>query len=408
MSVLGVSDLDLAALGGVGTFVLAAVAVRQMKHSSRQTTAMEAEVDAIRDTAASQLAAMREDINASVEQSKAVKEAARAQVQPIVFATVIQGIIRGPEEGDDVGEGQIGFPYALSNEGTGVALNITHGVEVAGIEHAFGDGMECRSLRPGERLPPISLEFSGRLVVVFDEGELPENWPSASRTYWVRFENVFGDQFETRNPHDPHQSAAFMRTMELPMPESVSPSHQSSSLSVSAPSAQPQACRRWNSHTTVVAITAAAAVLGAAVGGVASYLGNDQLQKAQDWTAAQGAGRVLQSDFVDAVTRIQSEFGLKRYLAPERQSTALVSEEDEKLIASNVSAQTWDHIAAAKTVILDEREVVTSTSNEVVRARKHQPVPLQGARLSFEESALQTLEGAIFALKELTGTESAE
>ena len=49
------------------------------------------------------------------------------------------------------------------------------------------------------------------LVVVFREDELPEQWSSASWTYWVRFGNVFGDRFETRNPPDPHQSAEFRR-----------------------------------------------------------------------------------------------------------------------------------------------------------------------------------------------------
>jgi hypothetical protein len=55
-------------------------------------------------------------------------------------------------------------------------------------------------------------------TVVFPMAELPAQWASGSRTYWARFESVFGDQFETRNPHDPHQSAAFMRVEELPAP----------------------------------------------------------------------------------------------------------------------------------------------------------------------------------------------
>jgi hypothetical protein len=37
--------------------------------------------------------------------------------------------------------------------------------------------------------------------------------------YWASFENVFGEAFKTANPHDPHQSAAFMRIEELPSPE---------------------------------------------------------------------------------------------------------------------------------------------------------------------------------------------
>jgi cell division protein FtsL len=221
MSLLGLSDADLAAGGGVGTFVLAAVAVLQMRHSRRQTVAMENQVTAIQDGAEKQLAAMRDEIHASVEQGRAVREAARAQLQPIVFAHAQGGAVRGPDEGADIGEGEVGFRYRLANEGTGVALNIRHGVEIDGIERQFGDGMEVRSMRPGESLPVVSIAGSSPFAVVFIEAELPQNWSSVSRTYWARFENVFGDQFETRNPHDPRQSAAFMRVEALPTPDTA-------------------------------------------------------------------------------------------------------------------------------------------------------------------------------------------
>jgi hypothetical protein len=392
---LALSDTDLAAIGGIGTFVLAAVALLQIGQSRRRALAEQA--------------AMRDSIQASIAQGDAVREAARAQVQPIVFASVVDGVVRGRDEGHDLDEGELGFPYRLSNEGTGVALNIKHGVEVAGIEKAFGDGMEVRSLAPGETLPPlVGMDIPRPLVAVFREDELPEQWAAASRTYWVRFENVFGDTFETRNPLDPLQSAAFMRVTEIPVPNQPALTPQSSST-LPAGSAQPaEAQRRWNGSTTVGAITATAAIFGAAVGGFATYVGNNKLQKSQDRTAARGAGRVLQADFVDAATRIQVELARKRFITPEARSVASVSEEDEKLIASNVSASTWDHIASAKSVVQTELAVLNSSAREVLEARDHLPVALTGARLRFEESSLQTLSGAIFALKELTGTESAE
>lgn len=191
---LGLSAAHATAYGAFATMVIALVAVMQMGQSRRQTKALE------------------DQIAASVAQNDAVREAARAQVQPIVFATIVLGIVRGRDEGYDVGKGELGFPYRLGNEGTGVALNVTHGVEVAGVERSFGDGMEVRSLTPGEILPPAEgLDMPRPLVVVFREDELPEKWSPASRIYWVRFENVFGDRFETRNPLDPHQSAEFIR-----------------------------------------------------------------------------------------------------------------------------------------------------------------------------------------------------
>jgi len=144
------------------------------------------------------------------------------------------------------------------------------------------------------------------------------------------------------------------------------------------------------------------------VGVTLGYFGNKQLQDSQAHASARGAARVLQADFADAAVRIEAELKEKRLIAPEAESVGGVSEESEKLIASNVSGQTWDHIAAAKAVILDEIQAADSSSPEMIAARKHLSVPLQGPRLLFEESALRTLGNAVIALKTLTGTESTE
>jgi hypothetical protein len=207
----------VAALGGLGTLILAFVAVAQIRESRRQTDAMKDQVTAIKDVAEMELAAMREDVQASIEQGHAVREAARAQNQPIVFAHTYGGAIKGPAEEAGVGPGEVGFRYRLINEGTGVALNIRHGVELCGIVREHGDGMEVRSMRPAQELPKgrtTALAFT----VVFREDELPQGWAKEALAYWVGFENVFGETFKTANPHDSHQSAAFMRVEELPGP----------------------------------------------------------------------------------------------------------------------------------------------------------------------------------------------
>jgi hypothetical protein len=219
MALLGITDTDVAALGGLGTLILAFVAVAQIRESRRQTDAMRDQVTAITDVADKELAAMREDVQASIEQGRAVREAARAQNQPIVFAYTFGGGVNGPNEGADLGPGEVGFRYTLVNEGTGVALNIRHGVELFGMVRAHGDGMEVRSMRPGEKLPVIGRNSGSAFMVVFREEELPTGWPKEARAYWASFENVFGETFKTANPHDPHQSAAFMRFEELPSPD---------------------------------------------------------------------------------------------------------------------------------------------------------------------------------------------
>jgi len=212
----GITDTDIAALGGLGTLILAGVAAAQIRESRRQTKAMKDQVAAIRDVAEKELRAMQENIQASVEQGHAVREAARAQNQPIVFAHIYGGPVRGPDESAVLGPGEIGFRYRLINEGTGIALNIRHGVELCGVEREHGDGMEVRSMRPAEELPPRGSMTDPAFIVVFREGELPRLWHREARSYVAHFENVFGETFKTTNPNDPQQSAAFMRIEELP------------------------------------------------------------------------------------------------------------------------------------------------------------------------------------------------
>jgi hypothetical protein len=223
MALLGITDTDVAALGGVGTLILSAVALLQIRESRRQTNAMSIQTDAmkdqvsaIKDVADKELAAMREDVQASIEQGHAVREAARAQNQPIVFAHAA-GIVKGPDTMFDVGAGEVGFRYRLINEGTGVALNIRHGLELSVIVREYGEGMEVRSMRPAEQVPEKGdRSVAAALMVVFREDELPADWHKEALVYWASFENVFGESFKTANPHDPHQSAAFMRVEELP------------------------------------------------------------------------------------------------------------------------------------------------------------------------------------------------
>lgn len=165
----------------------------------------------------------------------------------------------------------------------------------------------------------------------------------------------------------------------------------------------------WNSNLAVAVIAATAAVAGAAVGGFATYFGNHELQTSEAHTAARGAGRVLQADFARAATRIEVELEKHLYIAPDLQPAITISAEDEKEIASNVNARTWNHISAAKLVLQDEQESVANTGSvEVLLARAHRSVALQGPRMRFERSTLSALDGAVAALKELTGTTSAE
>jgi hypothetical protein len=99
------------------------------------------------------------------------------------------------------------------NDGGGVALNIRHGVTAGDAEHAYGGGMEIRALAPGWSSPPPDTELGGfpPLVVAVAERDLPTGWESLPRWYWARFDDAFGERYETRNSADPHDPATFER-----------------------------------------------------------------------------------------------------------------------------------------------------------------------------------------------------
>jgi hypothetical protein len=201
----------LTAIGGLGAFVatavLAGVAVKQMQ-------AARAQVDVTRKTAHDDAEAMTKQIDASIAQSDAIREAARVFVQPRVLGYAAGVAIRGPDTYRDGGNEEIGFPYRIVNEGGGIALNIVHGIELDGVEHLFGGGMETAALGAGFSSPPPDSDLGGfrPLVVVVREDELPSNWATLPRSYIVRFTNVLGERYETRTPLDPTQPHTFERT----------------------------------------------------------------------------------------------------------------------------------------------------------------------------------------------------
>jgi hypothetical protein len=118
-----------------------------------------------------------------------------------------QPVVVVHEVSSDVSERGEGFEYRvhLRNHGVGAAFNVRFGVELAGASYpyTFGPSIERGARQivvPGEPLPA-----TGELVIrttwapyVADEGRV-----QPTRVFWARYENAFGETWETRNPHDP-------------------------------------------------------------------------------------------------------------------------------------------------------------------------------------------------------------
>lgn len=152
------------------------------------------------------------DQNAAlIEQAQATRDAARAQLQPVMFAHALGAPRRGPNDDLDIDAELAAASYSIANEGTGLALDIEHGVSFDDDEFAFGGGMRLRAARPGESLPPEpnrQRPFAATFPLsVLDQA----NRNRLAAVYWCRFSNVFGDRFETRNSLDPREPPVFTR-----------------------------------------------------------------------------------------------------------------------------------------------------------------------------------------------------
>jgi hypothetical protein len=125
-----------------------------------------------------------------------MKRSERNRTQPIVVVYERSD----PKQSD----GNLVFFVSVANEGAGPAFNIRFGVAVGSEESAYdprpagahGAGDVPRALGPGRTLPEEEGSYSLAL---------PENAGGGrgaaleDRVYWCRYENSFGDVWETRN-----------------------------------------------------------------------------------------------------------------------------------------------------------------------------------------------------------------
>lgn len=175
MAAIHVDPNWLTAIGGVGAFlgtlVLAFLAWRQMR--------------------------------AAVEQVEATREIASQAVYPLVYGHQ-RHAVNYEAEGD-----VFVFHYYLWNEGLGPALDVEHGVLIAGEEVAFGDDWQFRSIQPGEFIPPReddadgvpsrSLDLPVPKGRYYGSGHAAADRVPPEQVYWCRYRDLFGRRWETRN-----------------------------------------------------------------------------------------------------------------------------------------------------------------------------------------------------------------
>ena len=118
---------------------------------------------------------------------------------------------------------------------------------------------------------------------------------------------------------------------------------------------------RLSKDTAVPMITAAAAIIGAIVGGAVTYLGNEQLQNHQveqeqvrQQTAARAVVRLLMSEYRTDGDQLLDMLGSHRYgMYSYRERTFVnhIDEEDRKLMAGDLTEQDWVQVSEASRAI---------------------------------------------------------
>lgn len=196
-------DLAASIVTAAATVGLAVIAYLQIRAGLAQ--ARDAKVQS-----AAALLIAQEQAAASIEVARETRAAAERQWQPRVIAHAWHGPVRGT--GDDAALDEMAVRYYLSNEGTGPAFNVEHGVEVAGELHTWED-RQWRSIRAGEFIPQLDIDstqpvpssaiVAGVKLSAWHDGE--------GLIYWTRFENLLGERFEVRNYPDPTRAAEFRR-----------------------------------------------------------------------------------------------------------------------------------------------------------------------------------------------------
>jgi hypothetical protein len=155
-----------------------------------------------------QIRAGRAQSEAALDIARETREAAQRQWQPRVIAQGWKSPV--PGTGDDAPPGEIAVSYYLSNDGTGPAFNVEHGVEIAGKLHRWEAGL-YPTMRAGDQYPPMfdSLGHPTSLTPL-TIGVKQSEW-SDEFAHWTRFENLLGERFEVRNYPDPTRPAEFRR-----------------------------------------------------------------------------------------------------------------------------------------------------------------------------------------------------
>jgi hypothetical protein len=137
----------------------------------------------------------------AITQFRDFRRAEKRRVQPVVIVHEV-----GPREFVGEGRAETAWQVYLENHGAGAAFNVRFGVEFDGTPYPHAPRDSDRGYRSvvnvGQRVP-VNGTFQLRAPLApYGLARGGEN-VDARRVFWARYENSFGEDWETRNPGDP-------------------------------------------------------------------------------------------------------------------------------------------------------------------------------------------------------------
>ena len=148
----------------------------------------------------------------------------------------------------------------------------------------------------------------------------------------------------------------------------------------------------------VAVIAVCAAILGALAGGAATYLGNKSLESSKDEKTARGGARVLRAQLRSVDIRLSTMLSENRLYEIDQAYRVGLSDDDEQLIASEVSAADWARVASALAAV---ELYATGQEEDQQRANAGLRVGLDSRRREYIKSTRQAVVAGMAGLREL-------
>ncbi len=145
----------------------------------------------------------------------------------------------------------------------------------------------------------------------------------------------------------------------------------------------------------------AGAIAGGVAGGLITYFGDRSLEHERTIATARGTARVLESQLASASVRLEVMIEERRLHPPDAYPPITLSLDDQKVIATRLTAEEWTAVAVALVLLRRESQ---DDSYDMRRAISGTRVDLSAEALGYYRDIAGAVREALYALAPLTGS----